>query len=149
MERTLVLIKPDAVQRGLVGTITERLERRGLRIVGMKVVKVDTDLAGRHYAVHQGKPFYDGLIRFITSSPVIAMVLEGTNAVEVTRATMGVTNPARAAPGTIRADFALEPGRNLTHGSDSAETARSEIAMWFTEKELVSYGRDTDRWIFE
>jgi nucleoside-diphosphate kinase len=149
MERTLVLIKPDAVQRGLVGAITERLERRGLRIVGMKMVRVDPDLAGRHYAVHKGKPFYEGLIRFITSSPVVAMVLEGTNAVEVARATMGVTNPAKAAPGTIRADFALETGRNLTHGSDSLETARAEVALWFTEKELLSYDRDTDRWILE
>jgi len=149
MERTLVLIKPDAVQRGLVGTITDRLERRGLRIVGMKMVHVDTDLAGRHYAVHKGKPFYDGLIRFITSSPLVAMVLEGTNAVEVARATMGVTNPLKAAPGTIRSDYALETGRNLTHGSDSVENARAEVAMWFTEKELVSYSRDTDRWVFE
>lgn len=149
MERTLVLIKPDAVQRGLVGAITGRLERRGLRIVAMKMVKVDADLAGRHYAVHKGKPFYDGLIRFITSSPVIAMVLEGTNAIEVARATMGVTNPAKAAPGTIRADFALETGRNLTHGSDGLETARAEVALWFTDKELASYSRDTDRWIFE
>jgi nucleoside-diphosphate kinase len=149
MERTLVLVKPDAVQRGLVGTIIERLERRGLRIVAMKMLQADTDLARRHYAVHEGKPFYDGLIRFITSSPLVALVLEGKNAIEVARATMGVTNPAKAAPGTIRGDLSLETGRNLVHGSDGPETAAAEIAMWFSEKELVSYRRDTDRWIFE
>ncbi len=149
MERTLVLIKPDAVQRGLVGAIIERLERRGLRIAGLKLVQVDTGLARRHYAVHEGKPFFDGLIRYITSAPVVAMVLEGTNAIEVTRATMGATNPAKAAPGTIRADYSLEIGRNLVHGSDGADTARTEIGLWFSDKELASWGRDTDRWIFE
>ncbi len=149
VERTLVLIKPDGVQRGLVGAIIERLERRGLRIVGLKLVQVSQELARRHYAIHEGKPFFEGLIRYITSSPVVAMVLEGNNAIEITRATMGATNPAKAAPGTIRADYALEIGRNLVHGSDGPDTARVEIALWFTEDELASYARDADRWIFE
>ncbi|MCD6289865.1 MAG: nucleoside-diphosphate kinase [Anaerolineae bacterium] len=149
MERTLVLIKPDGVQRGLVGTIIERLERRGLKIVGLKLVQVSEELAHKHYAVHKGKPFFEGLIRYITSGPVVAMVLEGTNAIEITRATMGATNPANAAPGTIRADYALEIGRNLVHGSDGPETAQAEIALWFAPEELADYERDTDRWIFE
>ncbi len=149
MERTLVLVKPDGVQRGLVGTIIERLERRGLRIVGLKMVEVSQELAHRHYAVHEGKPFFDGLIRYITSSPVVAMVLEGNNAIEITRATMGATNPAKAAPGTIRADLSLEIGRNLVHGSDAPETAKAEVALWFAPGELAAYRRDADRWIFE
>lgn len=149
MERTLVLIKPDGVQRGLVGAIIERLERRGLRIVGLKLVQVSEELARKHYAIHEGKPFFEGLIRYITSAPVVAMVLEGRNAIEITRATMGATNPAQATPGTIRADFALEIGRNLVHGSDGPETAQAEIALWFQPEELISYSRDVDRWIFE
>ncbi len=149
MERTLVLIKPDGVQRGLVGTIIERLERRGLRLVGLKLVQVSQDLARRHYAVHEGKPFFDGLIRYITSAPVVALVIEGNHAIEIARATMGATNPAKAAPGTIRADFALEIGRNLVHGSDGPDTARTEIALWFAPEELASYSREVDRWIFE
>ena len=149
MERTLVLIKPDGVQRGLVGTIIARLERRGLRIVGLKLVQVSEELARKHYAVHEGKPFFDSLIRYITSAPVVAIVLEGHNAIEITRATMGATNPAQATPGTIRADFALEIGRNLVHGSDSHETAQTEIALWFRPEELISYSRDIDKWIFE
>jgi len=149
VERTLVLIKPDGVQRGLVGTIIARLERRGLRIVGLKLVQVSEELARKHYAVHEGKPFFDSLIRYITSAPVVAIVLEGHNAIEITRATMGATNPAQATPGTIRADFALEIGRNLVHGSDSHETAQTEIALWFRPEELISYSRDIDKWIFE
>ena len=149
MERTLVLIKPDGVQRGLVGAIIARLERRGLRIVGLKLVQVSEELARKHYAVHEGKPFFDSLIRYITSAPVVAMVLEGHNAIEITRATMGATNPAQATPGTIRADFALEIGRNLVHGSDSLETAQAEIALWFRPEELINYSRDIDKWIFE
>ncbi len=149
MERTLVLIKPDGVQRGLVGTIIERLERRGLKIVGLKLVQVSEELARKHYAVHEGKPFFEGLIRYITSAPVVAMVLEGNNAIEITRATMGATNPANAAPGTIRADYALEIGRNLVHGSDGPETAQAEIALWFRPEELASYDRALDTWIFE
>ncbi len=149
MERTLVLIKPDAVQRGLVGKIITRLEERGLKIVGLKLVDVSDSLARRHYAVHEGKPFYEPLIAYITSSPVVAMVIEGPNAIEVVRRTMGATAPAEAAPGTIRADYALEIGRNLVHGSDSPETAEQEIGLWFIEEELFSWERQDDRWIYE
>lgn len=149
MERTLVLIKPDAVQRGLVGEIIARLERRGLKIVGLKLVQVSEDLARQHYAVHEGKPFFEPLIRYITASPVVAMVVEGPQAIEIVRRTMGATHPADAAPGTIRADFALEIGRNLVHGSDGPETAAEEIALWFEENELISWERATDDWIYE
>lgn len=149
MERTLVIVKPDAVQRGLIGPVITRLEQRGLRIVGLKMIQITPDLARRHYAIHEGKPFFDGLIRYITSAPVVVMVVEGTKAIEVVRATMGATNPAAAAPGTIRADYALEIGRNLVHGSDGPETAKTEIALFFAPEELLEYSRDTDRWIFE
>ncbi|MFQ5944543.1 MAG: nucleoside-diphosphate kinase [Anaerolineales bacterium] len=149
MERTLVLIKPDAVQRGLVGEITGRLEARGLKLVGAKFVQVDTSLAERHYAIHKGKPFYEGLITYITASPVVAMVWEGPSAIEVVRLTMGATNPKEATPGSVRHDLGLEIGRNLTHASDASQTALDEIQLWFTEDELVSWSRDTDRWIFE
>ncbi|MEJ5197454.1 MAG: nucleoside-diphosphate kinase [Anaerolineae bacterium] len=149
MERTFVMLKPDAVQRGLVGELINRFERRGLRIVAMKMVQVTPEFAQKHYAAHVGKSFFDGLIRYITSGPVVAMVLEGTNAIQVCRDTMGATNPAKAAPGTIRADFALEMGRNLVHGSDGPETAAFEIGLWFAPEELLSYERSVDRWIFE
>lgn len=149
MERTFVMLKPDAVQRGLVGEIIARFERRGLKIAAMKMVHVTPAFAHKHYEVHVGKPFFEGLIKYITSGPVVAMVLEGTNAIDVARATMGVTNPAKAAPGTVRADFALELGRNLVHGSDGPETAAFEIGLWFTEDELLTYERSIDRWIFE
>jgi len=149
MERTLVIVKPDGVQRQLVGPIITRLEQRGLRIVALKMMQVSQELARRHYAVHQGKPFFEPLIRYITSGPVVVMVLEGTNAIEATRATMGATNPVKASPGTIRADYALEMGRNLVHGSDGPETAVAEIAMWFREDELLSYQRDVEHWILE
>jgi nucleoside-diphosphate kinase len=149
LERTLVLLKPDAVQRGLIGLIISRLELRGLRLVGAKFVAVELSLAERHYAIHKGKPFYDGLIDYITSSPVMAMVWEGPNAIAAVRQTMGATRPIEAAPGSIRHDFGLEVGRNLTHASDGPETAVEEIALWFTPDELVSWKRDTDRWIFE
>ncbi len=149
MERTLVLLKPDAVQRGLVGQIISRFEARGLKLVGLKLVQIDRPLASRHYAVHQGKPFYQGLIDYITSSPVVAMVLEGPQAIEVVRRTMGATRPAEAAPGTIRADYALEVGRNLVHGSDSPESARCEIGLFFTAAELVPWPRADDRWVYE
>ena len=149
MERTLVLIKPDGVQRGLVGPILGRFEARGLKIVGLKLVQVPTELAERHYAVHQGKPFYEGLVRYITSSPVVAMVLEGTNTVAAIRKTVGATRSFEADPGTIRGDFALEVGRNLVHASDAPETAREEVALWFGDGELVGYPRDSDRWVFE
>ena len=149
MERTLVILKPDAVERGLIGEIITRFERRGLRIVGMKLLQIDKTLAQRHYAIHEGKPFYEPLIRYITSSPVVVMVLEGNDAIEVVRRTMGATNPTEAAPGTIRADFGLEIGRNLVHGSDGSETAAFEVPLFFSEEEILSYERDVDRWIFE
>lgn len=149
MEHTLVLIKPDAVQRQLIGPIVTRLEGRGLKIVAMKMVQVSQDLARRHYAIHEGKPFFEPLIQYITSAPVVAMVVEGPKAIEVTRNTMGATNPVSATPGTIRADYALEIGRNLVHGSDGPETAAAEIALWFDQSEILSYQRDADRWILE
>lgn len=149
MERTLIIIKPDAVQRGLMGKIINRFERRGLRIAGMKLIHITTELAQRHYAVHEGKPFYEPLIEYITSSPVVVIVLEGNDAIEIARRTMGATNPAEAAPGTIRADFGLEIGRNLVHGSDGPETAAFEVPLFFEEEEILSYGRNVDPWIFE
>ena len=149
MERTLVLIKPDAMQRSLAGEILARLERRGLRIVAMRLFQMDEALARRHYAEHEGKPFFEGLISYITACPIIAAVFEGTNAVEVVRKTMGATNPAAAEPGTIRGDLALETGRNLIHGSDSLESARREIALFFRDEEVHTYPRDVDRWLFE
>ena len=148
MERTSVLVKPDGVQRGLIGEIMARLERRGLRLVAAKFMAVSNELAETHYAVHKGKPFYEGLVRYITSAPVMAMVWEGTGAVAAVRQTMGATRPLEAAPGTIRHDFGLEVGRNLTHGSDSVENAQLEIALWFTPEELVDWGRSVDPWIF-
>lgn len=149
MERTLVIIKPDAVQRGLIGEIIRRFERRGLRIVAMKMIQIPPELAERHYAVHKGKPFYEGLIQYITSAPVVVMVLEGNRAIEIVRRTMGATDPAEATPGTIRADFGVEIGRNLVHGSDGPETAAFEIPLFFAEEEILSYSRDVDPWIYE
>jgi nucleoside-diphosphate kinase len=149
VERTFVMIKPDGVQRGLVGEIVRRFEARGLKIVGMKMLQMSSNFAKKHYEVHIGKPFFDGLIKYITSGPVVAMVLEGTEAVAAARATMGATNPTKAAPGTIRADLSLEMGRNLIHGSDGPETAQTEIALWFKPEELLNYGRAIDTWIFE
>lgn len=149
MEQTLVLIKPDAVERGLIGKIIARLERRGLKIVGLKLVDVTEPLARKHYAAHEGKPFFEPLISYITSSPVVATVIEGPKAIEVVRQTVGATAPAEAAPGTIRADYALEIGRNLVHASDGPETAKQEIALWFKAEELISWERMTDRWIYE
>jgi nucleoside-diphosphate kinase len=149
LERTLVIIKPDAVQRGLIGEIVGRFERRGLCIAGMKLMQIDESLARRHYAIHEGKPFYEPLILYITSSPVVVMVLEANDAIDVVRRTMGATNPAEAVPGTIRADFGLEIGRNLVHGSDGPDTAAFEVPLFFNEDELLAYGRDVDRWIFE
>ncbi len=149
MERTLVIIKPDAVQRGLVGPVLTRFERRGLRFAAMKLIQITPELAARHYAVHQGKPFYDGLIEFITSGPVVVAVIEGPDAIDTVRKTMGATNPAQADPGTIRADFGLEIGRNLVHGSDGPDTAAYEIPLYFSEEDLLSYERAIDAWINE
>jgi nucleoside-diphosphate kinase len=149
LQRTLVIVKPDGVQRGLVGPILTRLEARGLKIVGLKLIQVTSEFAAKHYAEHEGKPFYEGLLRYITSAPVVVACVEGTSAVQMVRNTVGATNPLNAAPGTIRADFALDIGRNLIHASDAPETAERELALWFGQNELVSYARETDRWIFE
>ncbi|MFZ5917270.1 MAG: nucleoside-diphosphate kinase [Chloroflexota bacterium] len=149
MERTLIIIKPDAVQRGLIGPIVTRFEQRGLRIVGLKLMHITRELAERHYAVHKGKPFYVGLLDYITSGPVVVLALEGPQAIAAARATMGATRPVEASPGTIRADFGLEVGRNLVHGSDGPETAAFELNLFFDASELVSWARDTDRWILE
>ena len=149
MERTLVIIKPDGVQRGLVGPILTRFERRGLRFAAMKLMRITPELAARHYAIHKGKPFYDGLIEYITSGPVLVAVIEGHDAINIARRTMGATNPAVAEPGTIRADFALEVGRNLVHGSDGSDTAAFEIPLFFSNEEILSYNRAVDDWINE
>ena len=146
-ERTLILLKPDAVQRSLIGSIISRLEVKGLQIVGMKMLQVSQELANNHYGVHKGKPFFDSLVAFITSSPIVAIVLEGPNSVEMVRNTMGTTNPVQAIPGTIRGDLALDIGYNLIHGSDSTETAQHEIDLFFDEGEILSYERDIGRWI--
>jgi nucleoside-diphosphate kinase len=149
MERSLVLVKPDGVQRGLIGEIFTRLERRGLRIIGAKFIWVKRELAETHYAIHKGKLFYEGLIDYITSSPVMAMVWEGPNAISAVRQTMGATRPTEAAPGSVRHDFGLQVGRNLTHASDSPETGEEEVALWFKEDEIVHWERSIDRWLFE
>lgn len=149
MERTFVMVKPDGVQRGLIGAITSRLEHRGLKLNAAKFMSVDKSLAEKHYAVHEGKPFYDGLIKYITSGPVLAMVWEGPSAIAAVRQTMGATNPTEASPGSVRHDFGLEIGRNLTHASDSLENARAEIELWFSKSEIVEWSREVDHWIFE
>jgi len=149
LERTLVLVKPDALQRGLAGEILSRLERRGLKIVAIRLMKVTPALAKRHYAEHEGKPFFDGLIEYITAAPIIAAMFEGSNAIKATRQTMGATNPVEAATGSIRADFGLAKGRNLTHASDSRESAKREIALFFGDMPPIGWKRDTDRWLFE
>ena len=149
METTLVLLKPDAVQRGLVGEVTARLERTGLKIVGRKLMQVSPELAERHYGEHVGKPFFDALVSFITSGPIVAMALGGPNAVAVVRKTMGATNPAESPAGTVRGDFGIDIGRNLVHGSDSADSAERELALFFDDGELLSYSRSTDGWIVE
>lgn len=149
MERTLILVKPDGVQRALIGAIVGRFEVRGLKLVGMKFLQMSDDLAARHYALHEGKPFYDSLVQYIVSGPVVAMVWEGKNAVAAVRVTMGITNPAEALPGTIRGDFGMEIGRNLVHGSDSPENAVNEVKLFFAPDELVDWQRDADSWIRE
>ena len=148
-ERTLILIKPDAVQRQLIGKIIDRYEARGLRIVGMKLMHADRALAEQHYDEHQGKPFFGGLVDFITSSPLVAMCVQGPNAIANCREINGKTKPWEALPGTIRGDFALDTGRNLVHASDSAESAAREVALWFKPAELLDYERAVDSWILE
>lgn len=149
MERTLILIKPDGVERGLIGPIITRFEQRGLKLAAMKLIQVSDELARKHYAVHEGKSFFEPLIEYITSSSVVAMVLEGPEAVQVARNTIGATKPAEATAGSIRGDFGLMVGRNLVHGSDSPENAAIEVALWFDETELLDYERSVDRWILE
>jgi nucleoside-diphosphate kinase len=149
LERSLVLIKPDGVQRGLIGEIIKRFEQRGLKLVAAKFIKVDSKLAETHYAIHKGKPFYSGLINYITSAPVMAMVWEGADAVAAIRQTMGSTKPTEAAPGTIRHDFAMTVSRNLTHASDSVENAEKEIILWFKPEELVSWQKIDEDWLYK
>ena len=149
MERTLVLVKPDGVQRGLVGEVVSRLERRGLKLVAMKLMRVDEALARQHYAEHADKVFFHGLVEFITSAPLVAMVWEADNAIEVVRKTMGETSPAVSGPGTIRGDLALDIGRNLVHGSDSLGSAKREVGLFFSPEEIFDYSRSTDSWIKE
>lgn len=149
MEKSLVLVKPDGVQRGLIGEVISRLEQRGLRLVAGKFVAVSRSLAEEHYAIHKGKPFYEGLLDYITAAPVMAMVWEGPNAVAAIRQTMGATRPLEAAPGTVRHDFALEVGRNITHASDTPENGEKEAALWFKKDEILSWSREIDKWVFE
>ena len=148
-ETTLVLVKPDGVQRGLSGEIIRRLEQTGLKVVGLKLMQVSRELAGRHYAEHEGKPFYEGLVGYITSSPVVALALEGPDAIAITRKMMGVTKPAEAAPGTIRGDFGVDIGRNLIHGSANAEDAAREVGLFFSDDELHRWDRAIEGWITE
>lgn len=148
MERSLVIIKPDAMQRGLAGEIISRLEKKGLKIVGMKMLHMDRNRAQRHYAIHKGKAFFNDLVDFITSSPIIAIVFQGKNAVDIIRQTMGETDPAKASSGTIRGDLGIEIGHNLVHGSDSLENASGEIDLFFSADEIVDYDRELDRWIY-
>jgi nucleoside-diphosphate kinase len=148
-ERSLVLAKPDAMQRGLAGEIIRRLEQRGLKIVGMKLMHIDETLAKRHYAEHEGKPFYASLVEYITSAPVVAMVFDGPAAIQAIRGAVGSTNPAEATPGSIRGDFGLERGKNLVHASDSVDSGARETALFFKPEELLDWQRDSDPWIHE
>ena len=149
MERTLILVKPDGVQRGLMGEIIARFERRGLKLIGMKFLQMSEELAHKHYGVHKERPFFNDLVSYITSGPVVAMVWEGNDAIAAARATIGATKPVEANPGTIRGDFGMEIGRNLVHGSDSPENGVIEASTFFTDEELVSWGRVTEPWIVE
>lgn len=149
MERTLIIVKPDGVQRGLIGPIISRLERRGLRLLALKFMQISTELASQHYAVHKGKPFYEPLLDYITSGPVVVMVWEAPDAIAIVRKTMGATRPVEAELGTIRGDFGLKVGRNIVHGSDAPETAAFEIDLFFAEDELVDWERSVDRWVLE
>ncbi|MDG6228393.1 MAG: nucleoside-diphosphate kinase [Candidatus Thermoplasmatota archaeon] len=148
-ERTFVMIKPDAVQRGFIGDIISRFERRGIKLVGLKLVAVDRDLAEKHYGIHKGKPFFEPTVSYIISSPVVAMVFEGDNVIEMVRTMMGKTNPIEALPGTIRGDFGQFIGRNIIHGSDGPDTAAFEINLWFSDKELAVYTRIDEKWLHE
>jgi nucleoside-diphosphate kinase len=149
MERTLIIVKPEGVQRGLIGNVLTRFERRGLTIVGLKLIHITLELAEKHYGVHKGKPFYEGLVKHITSGPVVVGVLEGPKAISVVRTTMGVTNSAEALPGTIRGDYALDIGFNIVHGSDGPETAKQEINLFFKPEELLDYTPLISKWVYE
>ena len=149
MERTFVMLKPDAVQRGLIGEIISRFEKKGLKIVAMKMLKVDKALAEEHYAEHREKPFFQSLVDYITSGPVVAMVVEGKNAIKIVRTLVGATNPAEALPGTIRGDYGLEVGRNVIHASDSPESAEREISLFFKPDEILEYKRIDEDWLYE
>ncbi len=149
MERTFVMVKPDGVQRGLAGEIISRIERKGLKIVAMKMLRIPKELAEEHYAEHRAKPFFSSLLSYITSGPVVAMVVEGKNAVKVVRKLVGATNPSEAEPGTIRGDFGLDLGRNVVHASDSAASAEREIGLFFRNEEILDYRRESDVWIYE
>jgi nucleoside-diphosphate kinase len=147
LEQTLIIVKPDGVQRGLVGEVLARLERRGLKLVALRLMQIDRGLAERHYAVHQGKPFYEGLVNYITSGPVAVAVIEGPDVIAVVRRVIGSTRSNEAAPGTVRGDFALTVDRNIIHASDAEDTARFEIGLYFQPGEVLSYSRDLDRWV--
>lgn len=149
MERTYLMIKPDGVQRGLIGEIISRFEKKGLKLVGLKMLKITRELAEKHYGEHAGKPFFGPLVEYITSGPVVAMVVEGKDVIATAREMMGATNPLKAAPGTIRATYGMDLGRNIIHGSDSKASADREIGIFFLPGELVDYGREIDRWIYE
>jgi nucleoside-diphosphate kinase len=149
MERSLIILKPDAVQRGLIGPILTRLEQRGLKLAGLKLIRIDEALARKHYGVHEGRPFYESLVSYITSGPVVVAVVVGKDVIATVRNTVGATNPVQAAPGTIRGDFAVEIGRNLIHASDSPENGEKEAALFFAPEELVELSRSTDQWIYE
>ena len=149
MERTFVMVKPDGVQRGLVGEIIKRFEQKGLKFVGLKMLQITPELASKHYGEHQGKPFFEGLVKFITSSPVVAMVLEGKDCISLVRGMMGATDPKKAAPGTIRESYGIDIGRNVVHGSDSPESAVREISLFFKDEELIDYELSLDSWIYE
>ncbi len=149
MEQTFVMVKPGAAQRGLIGEIIARFESRGLKIVAMKMVHVTFELAERHYAEHKGKPFYNELVNYITSGPVVAMVLEGSNAISVVRNMMGKTDPLESAPGTIRGDYGLFTGKNIVHGSDSETSAKREIGLFFKEEEFVTYTKCDEDWVYK
>ena len=149
MERTYVMVKPDGVQRNLAGEIITRFEKKGFKIVGLKLLQLTREIAEKHYAEHIGKGFFEGLVSYITSGPVVAMVLEGKDVVSAVRTMNGATNPANATPGTVRGDYAIEVGRNIVHASDSVESAEREIAIYFTPQEVVNYNKVLDTWIYE
>ena len=149
MERTLIILKPDAVQRGLMGKIVTRFEEKGLQVVGLKMVMISEELAAKHYAPHKGKPFYEGLVRFMTSSPVIVMALQGKGVIDISRKMMGATFGFKAEPGTIRGDFGVSSSFNLIHGSDSADSAKNELALWFKPEELHTYDLANRVWTYD